>query len=59
MDDEIKPLLYCRRPHIPKFQCCLGAARLGPVDKKIEPERRGSYIELCARLKFGAWGFTW
>ena len=33
MDDEIKPLLYCRRPCNPKFHCCLWAARLGPVDK--------------------------
>ena len=33
MDDEIKPLLYCRHPCNPKFHCCLWAARLGPVDK--------------------------
>ena len=37
MDDEIKPLLHCCRPRIPKFQCRLWAARLGPVDEKINP----------------------
>ena len=52
MDDEIKPLLYCCRPRIPKFQCCLWAARLGPVDKKSNPERKGSYIiELLCNIE--------
>ena len=52
MDDEIKPLLYCCHPRIPKLQCCLWAVRLGAVDKKSNPERKGSYINigLCSTL---------
>ena len=48
MDDEIKPLLYCRRPCNPKFQCCLWAARVGPVDKKSNPNAEEAiYRALC------------
>jgi hypothetical protein len=37
------PAMLCH-PRNPKNQCCLWAARLCPVDKKISRERRGSYI---------------
>ena len=30
MEDAITPLLYCCRPCIPKFQCCLSAADKNP-----------------------------
>ena len=47
MDDEIKPLLYCRRPCNPKFHCCLWAARLGPVDKNQTLTQRKLDRALC------------
>ena len=63
MDNEIKPLLYCFHPHAPKFQCCLWAARLGPVDKQNQTLNAEETIyrerEFCSTLKFGVWGFTW
>ena len=46
MEDESKALLYCCHRRTPKFQCCLWAAHLGPVDKKIKPwTQRKLYIE--------------
>ena len=47
MDDEIKPLLYCRRPCNPKFHWCLWAARLGPVDKNQTLTQRKLDRALC------------
>jgi hypothetical protein len=59
MDDEIKPLPHCC-PRSPKFQCCLWAVRLGPVDNKNQTQtQRKLFLELCATLNFGAWGFIW
>ena len=39
MDDEIKPLLYCCQPGIPKCQCCFW----GRCTKKLTPTQRKLY----------------
>ena len=61
MDYEIQPLLWCRRPRIPKVQCCLWAAHLGAVDKEYQTlnAEETIYIQFCSTLKFGVWVFTW
>ena len=44
--------------HTPKFQCCLCPVCLGWVDKKSNPEHKGSQTKFCSTLKFGVGGFS-
>ena len=57
MDDEIKALLYCCRPRILRFQCCLWAARLGRVDKKSNPDAEDTIYRALFNIEILGLGF--
>ena len=48
------PCCIIVNPRTPKFQCCLWAARLGPVDKKIKPWTQRKFDRILCNIEI--WG---
>ena len=51
------PCCIIVNPRTPKFQCCLWAARLGPVDKKIKPWTQRKLDRVLCNIEIWGVGF--
>ena len=51
------PCCIIVNPRTPKFQCCLWAARLGPVDKKIKPWTPRKLDRVLCNIEISVGGF--
>ena len=51
------PCCIVVNPRTPKFQCCLWAARLGPVDKKIKPWTQRKLDRVLCNIEIWGVGF--
>ena len=51
------PCCLIVNPRTPKFQCCLWAARLGPVDKKIKPWTQRKLDRVLCNIEIWGVGF--